>query len=132
MFMQIFKKFFSHTCRDSSLPSRPASIMSLDSFTSAVETSEHPLFELNRENVQEKFILLPSVLLSKYKSHLSQMHCEQWLQNESLTPQTTRKFSLMQNLKVCMLVCLICPGLLCKLLVRSRIRAFRNLFIYID
>ena len=75
--------------------------MSLDSFTSAVETSEQPLFGVQCEDFQEQFILLPSVLLSKYKSHLAQMHCEHWLENEYLTAQATRKFNLMQNLKVC-------------------------------
>lgn len=84
----------------SSLPSRPASIVSLDSFTSAVETREQPLFEMQCDDFQEQFILLPSVLLSKYKSHLAQMQCAQWLENEYLTAQATRKFNLVQNLKV--------------------------------
>ena len=83
--------------RNSSFPSRPASIVSLDSFTSAVETSEQALFEMECEDFQKQFILLPSVLLSKYKSHLAQMHCDHWIENE----QSPRKFNLIQNLKVC-------------------------------
>ena len=74
--------------------------MSLDSFTSAVDTREHPLFEVQCDDFQERFILLPSVLLSKYKSHLPQMQCEQWIENEYLTTQASRKFNLVQNLKV--------------------------------
>lgn len=74
--------------------------MSLDSFTSAYEDGEQPLIEVDCKDFKEHFILLPAVLLSKYKSHLTQMKCEHWVQNDNLTEQATRKLSLMQNLKV--------------------------------
>lgn len=79
---------------------RTPSLVSLDSFTSAVETNDRLGFE-KCEDFQEQFILLPSVLLSKYRDHLMQMRCNQWLDGEYLTSACSNKrFNLMHNLKV--------------------------------
>ena len=73
--------------------------MSLDSFTSAVETNDQ-LIPVLCEDFEEQFILLPSVLLSKYKGHLTQLQCDHWLEN-GYFPQPNKRFDVMQNLKVC-------------------------------
>lgn len=73
--------------------------MSLDSFTSAVEENDKFVFD-QYEDFQEQFILVPQVLLSKYRDHLTEMQCEHWLGNDYPRNASNKLFNVVHNLKV--------------------------------